>query len=296
MLISKLMAPFRHPLEFLFYLSAFDETMKGKLFCGKLGKCFEESDSAEIAFTNYKSLEANPLIQFYLYKRHRGMTKWLHYLEKYLQCFQDLKQRESIRILEIGVFAGGSLQMWESFFAGMKLDLVGVDIDSECLSFASEKCSIEIGDAGDRNFWRDFRARHEHFDLIIDDGDHVCEQQIVALEMLFNHLTPGGYYIIEDLGSKHNRFMAYLVGMASVFNTMSYSDQGTVLSSPIQQHIESIQLIPGCWLLKKREKGQIPRSFECPWVGCSWTQNAITLYEHNNCGQRPPTACPATED
>jgi hypothetical protein len=42
--------------------------------------------------------------------------------------------------------------------------------------------SIHIGDQGDREFWRAFRERVPPVDVLIDDGGHQPEQQIVTLE------------------------------------------------------------------------------------------------------------------
>jgi hypothetical protein len=39
------------------------------------------------------------------------------------------------------------------------------------------------------------------FDYIVDDGHHYQEHQQVSLGVLFEHVKPGGYYIIEDVAS-----------------------------------------------------------------------------------------------
>ncbi len=36
------------------------------------------------------------------------------------------------------------------------------------------------------------------FDVIIDDGSHVTEHQILTAECLLPRLNPGGVYVIED--------------------------------------------------------------------------------------------------
>ena len=37
------------------------------------------------------------------------------------------------------------------------------------------------------------------FDVIIDDGLHYDETQVVTMENLWARVRPGGYYIIEDV-------------------------------------------------------------------------------------------------
>jgi RimJ/RimL family protein N-acetyltransferase len=42
-------------------------------------------------------------------------------------------------------------------------------------------------------------SSHGPFDIVIDDASHVSTHQQIALASLFPHVTPGGFYIIEDL-------------------------------------------------------------------------------------------------
>ena len=51
---------------------------------------------------------------------------------------------------------------------------------------------VFIGDQADRKFWSQFRREVPILDLVIDDGGHEPEQQIVSLEELLPHLRPGG--------------------------------------------------------------------------------------------------------
>jgi hypothetical protein len=57
---------------------------------------------------------------------------------------------------------------------------------------------IFIGDEEDRKFWRRFKAEVPAVDIVIDDGGHQTQQQVVTLEELLPHLRPGGVYICED--------------------------------------------------------------------------------------------------
>ena len=52
-------------------------------------------------------------------------------------------------VLEIGVFHGGSLQMWREYF-GRGARIVGIDIDPRCRQFEEEQISVMIGDQADR--------------------------------------------------------------------------------------------------------------------------------------------------
>ncbi len=233
--------------------------------------------------------EQNPLLDFFLHKTHRGMTKWIHYFDAYLPHLRALNDKSSIRVLEIGVFSGGSLEMYRHFFSGKELHIVGVDINEECRSFAAPDTDIEIGDQEDLAFWQQFKTRHAAFDLIVDDGGHSCEQQIATFESLFDLLNPGGVYIVEDIGgSSNNRFLAYLSGLLTLLNHIATGGKGEPAPRQIQNAVAKIEFIPGCVFITKRPETQ-PIQFWCPWIGTSWTRAAEALFRANNGGRLPPT-------
>src|SRR5262245_40111027 len=63
------------------------------------------------------------------YYQHHGrlIQKWDHYLEIYETFLSPLRSRETLRLLEIGVDHGGSLQLWRKYF-GSKARIAGLDI------------------------------------------------------------------------------------------------------------------------------------------------------------------------
>lgn len=134
-----------------------------------------------------------------LYFLHEGRLchKWSNYLEKYDRVF--LRHRGSaVKILEIGVYHGGSLQMLKKYF-GPSAELVGVDIDNRCVQYQEQQISIETGDQSNGDFWQDFFKRHGSFDIIIDDGSHHSRHQILTFMMAWPHLKNGGTFLIEDI-------------------------------------------------------------------------------------------------
>jgi hypothetical protein len=69
-----------------------------------------------------------------IFYSHEGRPahKWHHYLEIYERHFEPLRQqRQPLRILELGVSHGGSLQVWRKYF-GAEACIVGIDIDPAC--------------------------------------------------------------------------------------------------------------------------------------------------------------------
>ena len=73
----------------------------------------------------------NPLIE-YLEKNPSGRVvhRWRHYFDIYHRHFSRFRG-DSIVMIEIGIFNGGSLRMWKDYF-GSNSTIVGVDINPGC--------------------------------------------------------------------------------------------------------------------------------------------------------------------
>src|SRR5262245_16986865 len=150
----------------------------------------------------------NPLGAYF--ERHRigpGIWKWKHYFDIYHRHLSPFRDK-TVSILEIGVYSGGGLSMWADYF-GPKAMIYGVDIEPACQTYASDQIRISIGDQGDRAFWRGFKKTAPSLDVVIDDGSHMANDQVISFEELFPHLRAGGVYICEDIHQRRNPFMAY---------------------------------------------------------------------------------------
>lgn len=131
----------------------------------------------------------------------RMIHKWLHYFPIYESHLEWYRGRQ-IRMLEIGVSHGGSLQMWRDFF-GEGSTIVGVDVAPRVLELADDGIHIEIGDQGDAEFLRRVAEQYGPFDIVLDDGSHLPVHQIVSIEALWPTLPEGSTYIVEDLHSNY---------------------------------------------------------------------------------------------
>jgi cephalosporin hydroxylase len=139
----------------------------------------------------------NPLATYFFANPGRLISKWHHYFEIYHRHFQAFRGRSPV-VLEIGVFHGGSLQMWRDYF-GPGARIVGLDIDPRCRQFEEPGIEVLIGDQEDRAFLADVKRRLPQVDIVIDDGGHAMRQQIVSFEELYPHLQPHGVYLCEDI-------------------------------------------------------------------------------------------------
>ncbi len=180
----------------------------------------------------------------------RGILKWDHYFEIYDRHLSRFVGKPVV-IIEVGVFAGGSLELWRQYF-GEQCRVVGIDIQEECREYANGYTDILIGDQADRSFWADVRSRYPVVDIVIDDGGHQADQQIVTLEEILPHLRPGGVYLCEDILKKFNEFSAYLLGLVDEMNSLERRGGPEVYATALQSWIASLSLYPYVAVIEKR--------------------------------------------
>ena len=129
--------------------------------------------------------------------------KWAQFLPVYDRELGAMVARgQPLRLLEIGVQNGGSLQVWHEYLPKGSL-IYGIDIDEHCrrLVFPAE-IKVLIGDAGSPAFLNALLG-DEFFDIIIDDGSHQADDVTSAFEALLPRLAPAGKYFIEDLHASY---------------------------------------------------------------------------------------------
>ena len=124
------------------------------------------------------------------------IDKWLHYFDIYDKHFSKFKDK-CPTILEIGVYKGGSLDMW-NFYLNNNCKIVGLDIDPCFKQFEKDNIQIFFGDQGYPQFWDNFNTLGIYFDIIIDDGGHFMHQQIITFEKMYPMVKDQGVYLCED--------------------------------------------------------------------------------------------------
>jgi cephalosporin hydroxylase len=212
----------------------------------------------------------NPLREFFdARKEGRGIWKWLHYFDIYHRHFQRFAG-QPVRVLEIGIYSGGSLEMWLHYF-GAHCQVYGVDIEPACTAYESEQVRVFVGDQSDRAFWARVREAAPVIDIVIDDGGHHPEQQIATLEELLPHLQPGGVYVCEDVDQLHQGFADYMHGLIQSLHAF---EQHTVpeQQSPktaFQRAINSIHIYPFAYVVE-RTRGAVEPMFQGPRHGTEW--------------------------
>lgn len=108
---------------------------------------------------------------------------------------------EGSSIMEIGVFHGGSMLLWQDLFPSSVI--VGVDIcnavHGSVMERLTERATLLFDDAYDQSFVHQLVAAGCRYGLIIDDGPHTLKSQCDFLSLYLPLLKPGGIAVIEDI-------------------------------------------------------------------------------------------------
>ncbi len=144
-----------------------------------------------------------------IYKRNRnngwpdkgdgGVHTYIEVYERELAPYRSTAKN----VLEIGLFSGQSLRMWEQYFTGK---VYGIDCSDQPHGglqdlrpmIAEGTHNIIIMDGTNKaDIEKNFKR--VMFDVIIDDGSHQLVHQLESYKHLKSHLSKGGIYIIEDI-------------------------------------------------------------------------------------------------
>lgn len=139
----------------------------------------------------------NDLERYFTNNSGNLIHKWQHYFDIYDRHFSRFRGT-GVHVLEIGVFHGGSLQMWKDYF-GPSAKIYGVDINPHCRELEEENIEVFIGDQANREFLKCMAANIPRIDILIDDGGHRMKQQITTFEVLFPRVDKNGVYLCEDM-------------------------------------------------------------------------------------------------
>jgi hypothetical protein len=112
----------------------------------------------------------------------------------YEREFEKYKDKK-ISLLEIGMEVGGSIYLWGKYFQNG--EITGVDVEDKIherwKSLPNTK--FIINDAYEIAFIETL----PNFDIIIDDGPHTLDSQILCIERYLPKLKEGGIMVIEDV-------------------------------------------------------------------------------------------------
>ena len=160
----------------------------------------------DILYSNSDKDTSKILHDYFINNNGPAIHKGLRYFDLYERYFKKYRGR-NINILEIGVQNGGSTKMWKHYFShsfpNAKVQIYGVDIDPRCKDVEEDGIKIFIGSQADRDFWKKIKSEIPKLDIVIDDGGHTMEQQIITLEEIYDHIKEDGLYWCEDCATSY---------------------------------------------------------------------------------------------
>src|SRR3990167_10868286 len=138
------------------------------------------------------------------------------YSQIYHTLFHHLKDNP-VNLLEIGIGTmipdvsssmvgyaldnyapGGSLRAWSFYFP--KGQIVGVDVQPDTQFTDAERVETYLCDSMDTQKVNELGEKLDRkFDVIVDDGSHLDQHQLMTLKNFFPLVKEGGIYIIEDI-------------------------------------------------------------------------------------------------
>ena len=101
------------------------------------------------------------------------------------------------RVLEVGVWVGGSLRMWQELFPdGL---VAGADNGAEIRpAWPPGTVAITAGQDDPALAAAAWDASPDGYDLIVDDASHVGELSAATFRLLWPLVRPGRWYVLED--------------------------------------------------------------------------------------------------
>lgn len=152
---------------------------------------------------------SSPLMELALGLQGPPFVKWWHYFNIYdrelrgiATAFNSATPSLVPRVLEIGVWRGGSLALWRNYF-GQGAVIFGIDIDPASADAGSTHAQVRIGSQTDPSFLNQVVTEMGGLDVVIDDGSHVCSDVLETLQVLWPMLSDSGVYIVEDLHTSY---------------------------------------------------------------------------------------------
>ena len=199
------------------------------------------------------------LTELHLNKYGKISDKWSSYLAYYDFLFRPLRDAP-IKIFEIGMQNGGSLETWSQYFKNAEL-IVGCDINEKCaaLTYKDTHIKVVIGDANSQATCDKINS-YGQFDIIIDDGSHASDDILLSFLNYFPHVKPGGIYVVEDthavylspgtgIKNKHN-VLCFFKELTDLVNYQFWSKEQTIesLLSPCSRGLQAPEFLQDGWI------------------------------------------------
>lgn len=126
----------------------------------------------------------------------------------YLPYYKKHLPEKVNKFLEIGTWKGGGIRTFKDYYNGAgEFHALNISFGGEIISIPSLHLlgiKPHEGNQSDVNYLWSIKDK---FGVIIDDGSHHSDEQIISFKHLFlNNMEEGGVYVIEDVFGHKNEF------------------------------------------------------------------------------------------
>ena len=135
-------------------------------------------------------------------KASKRSSKHTSYFQVYDNYFEQIETKDSIKILEIGVSTGGSIETTAKYFEDHQdITVVGLEYNPAAKTFTwdTDNICIEIGNAELEDTFKEIQRKHGQFDIVLMMEGHTNLQQLSCLLACQTLLKPEGVLIVEDV-------------------------------------------------------------------------------------------------
>lgn len=179
--------------------------------------------------TNSKTDLCNLGIKYPTDKSPYNTNKFLHkhaYTAIYNFLFSNIRYNNLV-IGEIGIGYNYSMMLWRDYFPNAKL--FGFEVRKERIEKAiadnlPNSTYIEIDVQNKKSICNAFLKSSTMFDIIVEDSNHIFENQIDLINVAYKYLNKGGLLIIEDVYMKENenRYADSLQNLNKYFSSITF--------------------------------------------------------------------------
>lgn len=127
-------------------------------------------------------------------------------IHSYLPLYQKLlinKKETAKNVLEVGIYYGGSIKLWNDFFPNANvygLDIINIGSVWDEIKNKEKIILYTSIDAYDEIFFNThFLNKNIKFDFMLDDGPHSLETMKLFIKLYSQVMADDGILIIEDI-------------------------------------------------------------------------------------------------
>lgn len=175
------------------------------------------STSSSLSSFDVVAWQRDEPLEYLAYKYGTDKSKDDHkYVDIYASLFSP-SRFDFMNVMEIGVAAGQSIQLWNDFFPRANIFAMDFQIRDAvltnlqrlqrvkillCNALVASEVDVALANYIEKGELGQEQQAAELMDLIIDDANHERYEQELVLANTWRFLKPGGHYVIEDVDAQ----------------------------------------------------------------------------------------------